>query len=407
MPSQDDLVPSLRFALKHIYDPVTLRQSPLIPLLGLSAAKEPVSQLRQTLVRAIRSLQPEAGVPADTQLWRVYEILLYRYVQRLSQLEVADQLGVSVRHLGRLEGQALQVLADSLQQHLRSPAGGGAEVPGRNESTTLWNELAWLAEADAGEEVHLEPILSRVLELVEPMAEQHGVTVDHSMPSGLLPLAVHPVALRQILLSLLGAAIRQAPGQRVRVDARPLEWQVAVCVRAPRVDGARSTEGDEAVAASLEMASRLAATCGGGIMSRVEGRTLMVTATLPASEQTPVLVIDDSTSTLRLLQRYASNTRYRIMPATTLAEGLALAQEASPRVIVLDVMMPEIDGWEVLGRLRQHPLTSHIPVVVCTILVEEDLAFSLGASSFVRKPVSREAFLEALDRVYLAEPASR
>lgn len=404
MPPQDDLVPSLRFALKHLYDPVALRQSPLIPLLGLSAATEPVPQLRQTLVRAIRSLQPEAGVPADTQIWRVYEILLYRYIQRLSQLEVADQLGVSVRHLGRLEGQALQVLAEGLQQQVRSLTGDGAEAAGPGEPATLGNELAWLA--DAGEAVHLEPILSCVLELVAPMAGQHGVTLDLSVPSDVLPLAVHPVALRQILLSLLGAAIRQAPGQRVHVGARALEWQVAVCVRAPRADGARSAESDEAIAASLEMASRLAAACGGGVTTHAQGDTSVVTAILPASEQTPVLVIDDNASTLRLLQRYASNTRYRIMPATTLDEGLALAREAAPRVIVLDVMMPEIDGWEVLGRLRQHPLTGHIPVVVCTILVEEDLALSLGASGFVRKPVSREAFLEALDRVYLAERAS-
>jgi CheY-like chemotaxis protein len=407
MPSPDDLVPSLRFALKHLYDPVALRQSPLIPRLGLSASAEPVSQLRQTLVRAIRALQPEAGVPADTQIWRVYEILLYRYVQRSSQLEVADQLGVSVRHLGRLEGQALQVLAEGIQQHVRSPADDGAETPGPDEPTAFGDELAWLAEADAGEAVHLEPILSCVLELVEPMAGQHGVTVDPSIPSDLLPLAVHPVALRQILLSLLGAAIRQAPGQCVHVDARALEWQVAVCVRAPRADDAKSAESDEAIAASLEMASRLADTCGGGVTVHVQGDALAVTATLPASEQTPVLVIDDNANTLRLLQRYASNTRYRIMPATTLAEGLILTRETTPRAIVLDVMMPEIDGWEVLGRLRQHPLTSHIPVVVCTILVEEDLALSLGAAGFLRKPVSREAFLEALDRAYLAERASR
>lgn len=74
-----------------------------------------------------------------------------------------------------------------------------------------------------------------------------------------------------------------------------------------------------------------------------------------------------------------------------------MAQESPPRIIVLDVMMPEIDGWEVLGRLRQHPLTSHIPIIICTILAEEELALSLGASGFLRKPVSREAFLGALD----------
>jgi CheY-like chemotaxis protein len=61
--------------------------------------------------------------------------------------------------------------------------------------------------------------------------------------------------------------------------------------------------------------------------------------------------------------------------------------------------MPQTDGWRVLSQLRQHPLTSHIPVIVCTILVQEALALSLGACAFLRKPVTRQAFLAALDRL--------
>ena len=69
--------------------------------------------------------------------------------------------------------------------------------------------------------------------------------------------------------------------------------------------------------------------------------------------------------------------------------------------------MPQVDGWEVLGRLRQHPLNSHIPTIVCTILAQEELALSLGASAFVRKPVTRQAFLAALDRqIALMQPES-
>ena len=60
--------------------------------------------------------------------------------------------------------------------------------------------------------------------------------------------------------------------------------------------------------------------------------------------------------------------------------------------------MPHVDGWEILGRLKQHPATKDIPIVVCTILAQQELALSLGASGFLRKPVSRQAFLSALDR---------
>ncbi len=412
--SANDRLPSLlRSALKHLYDPTILADSPLVPLLALAGSLDPASDLRQTLTRAIRALQPEADVPADAQVWRLYEILLYRYVERSSQLEVADQLGVSIRHLGRLESQAIQVLADRLRQQMGESAleeaapsvgdtarGGAQEALASGQTSPISDELPWLAEAGPRTTADLGPVLSSVMELVQPMARQHGVTLDLSLCPDLTPLAVHPVALRQILLSLLGAAIRQMPGgkadlQRALVTVRVLQWDVEVQVQAPRKGPAVQSDGG--IADSLEMARRLADACGGSMAVRADAGGFVATVTLPAIEQTPVLVIDDNANTLRLLQRYASNTRYRVIPAASLQEGMAMAQESPPRIIVLDVMMPEIDGWEVLGRLRQHPLTSHIPIIICTILAEEELALSLGASGFLRKPVSREAFLGALD----------
>jgi CheY-like chemotaxis protein len=65
---------------------------------------------------------------------------------------------------------------------------------------------------------------------------------------------------------------------------------------------------------------------------------------------------------------------------------------------VLDVMLPGIDGWELLGRLREHPQTKDVPVVVCTILSQQQLALTLGATDFLRKPITRDAFLATLDR---------
>ena len=61
-------------------------------------------------------------------------------------------------------------------------------------------------------------------------------------------------------------------------------------------------------------------------------------------------------------------------------------------------MLPEIDGWELLGRLREHPRTGKTPIIVCSILPQEDLALALGAATLIRKPVSQSAFLLALDQ---------
>jgi len=115
-------------------------------------------------------------------------------------------------------------------------------------------------------------------------------------------------------------------------------------------------------------------------------------------EQLPVLAIDDNADTIQLMQRYTTGTRYRLLGTHGLEQALDLAEQFSPQIVVLDVMMPQLDGWEVLGRLRQHPLTSRTPIIVCTILPQEELALSLGASGFVRKPITRQSFLAALDR---------
>ncbi len=412
MAPTDQLVSELRSALRHLYDSAELRKSPLTHSLGLAAAADPVSELRHTLTTAIRALQPAADVPADTQAWRAYEVLLYRYVQRCAQLEVADQLGISVRHLRREERRALEVLAGELASRFNAVAArdGGSAGQRDGSPSTVDSELAWLDVSAHDEAVDLGQALQATLALVRPLADQHHVSLPAPVHVEPISLAVHPVALRQILLSLLGATVRLAPGQQVSLSVSALNDMVQVRVRAPMLPPAagRPKDGAGGVAGSLDMARRLAETCGGGLTVRSDARLFSADVVLPALEQLPVLLIDDNAYTLQLLQRYASATRYRLFAARTLEDALSLAGESAPQIIVLDVMMPDMDGWEVLGHLRQHPLTSHARTIVCTILAEEELAMSLGADGFLRKPVSREAFLSALDRqAYAAEPKAR
>jgi CheY-like chemotaxis protein len=140
---------------------------------------------------------------------------------------------------------------------------------------------------------------------------------------------------------------------------------------------------------------------GGSLDARLEARAeIPFTANiiLPTTEQIPLLVIDDNADTLRLLERYLSGSRYRFTGTVDPQEALTLAEQLAPEIIVLDVMLPGIDGWELLGRLREHPKTAGAAIIVCTILPQEQLALALGAAEFVRKPVSRRAFLAALDQ---------
>jgi CheY-like chemotaxis protein len=354
--------------------------------------------LRHALIQAIASLKPDDDTPLQSPAWRVYEILYYRYVQQCSQLEVADQLGISLRHLKREQHKAVELLA----QHLTAHYGFHIAPFATAEAEPLplsHNEGAPLpaAEAVLGKAVDLAALLAGVVALLRSVAERYGVEIGTAEIRPLPAPAIDAVVLRQILLSLLCVAIRHARDQQLVIGTQVSDSALEVSVRAVSLQPASGlTPEDEA---NLDMARCLADRAGATLTlpsTAVEDAVILL---LPAVQQVPVLVVDDQMDALQLFQRYVTGTRYTITGVQDAERALAVAAEISPRIIVLDVMLPETDGWEVLGRLKQHPQTCDIPVVACTILAQEELAFSLGVSAFLRKPISRGDFLATLDRL--------
>jgi CheY-like chemotaxis protein len=112
-----------------------------------------------------------------------------------------------------------------------------------------------------------------------------------------------------------------------------------------------------------------------------------------------VLVIDDNEGLIALVERYLSTQICRVIKAGNGPDGLQLAQDFTPDAIILDIMLPKIDGWEVLQRLRADARTMNIPVIVCSVMNEPELAESLGASLLLPKPVSRDTLIGALHKV--------
>ena len=82
-------------------------------------------------------------------------------------------------------------------------------------------------------------------------------------------------------------------------------------------------------------------------------------------------------------------------------EEIDRIEELQPDAIVLDVMLPDIDGWQVLTHLYDRPATRSIPVIVCSVVREEALALALGATSFLSKPIRPHEFVAALDQALL------
>jgi CheY-like chemotaxis protein len=397
--TRGQLLKYLREALNHLRDPNYLRQSPLVMLFGVADEPDTPAALRRILIEAVKSLKPEADEPAQSPAWRLYESLFYRYVQYFSQLEVADQLGISTRQLRREQGAALEELACRLSNRLDLEARLAGEM-GEAETSpaedSFHDDLTWLKDAPLAVPTDLEQELPAVLNLARPLAAQHKVRLEIEKGDVLPCLAVPSLAFRQALLCLLSVAISRAATGVVHIVIRLQGWEAEIEVRCAEIVSA-SQEVLEDNASSLNLARRLADLFGGKLIIAGDVKAFSAMLTLPVQGQVLVLAIDDNPDALHLLQRYTAGTRYRLVGTQSPEQALSLAEELTPHIIVLDVMMPEIDGWEMLGRLRQHPLTSHIPIVVCTILTQEELALSLGASAFVRKPITRQAFLAALD----------
>jgi CheY-like chemotaxis protein len=408
------LVQVLRKTLNHLYDPTVLRESVLVELLGADQVRNPTAELRRILIDAIQSLKPEQGVPPDSNAWRVYRILTYRYVEQFTQRDVAADFALSIRQLRRQETGALKVLADVLwtQYDLEERAERlfAAGIEGDRDAMTpnagaadRERELERLKSSVPREPTSLPQMTDSVLDTLSPLIQASGVRIISHIPDDLPMLTVQLITMRQALLEILAGAVRYVPGGEVTVSAQAGDRQVRARVRAVPAsgDGAsaddRASEGAEVELAELAMVRKLVEISGGSLeVSTAE--FLAIQLVLPAEEQVTVLAVDDNRDTLRLWQKYLSGTPYRLVSTTEPREAIALAEQWSPQVIVLDVMLPEVDGWELLSSLREHPRTCDIPAIVCTILAEKELALLLGAADFVRKPVSQQDLLAALER---------
>ncbi len=114
------------------------------------------------------------------------------------------------------------------------------------------------------------------------------------------------------------------------------------------------------------------------------------------SAASTILVIDDDPAQQDLMQRFLSREGYRVMAALGGREGVTLAKQHTPEIILLDIRMPQMDGWEVLSLLKSDPELEKIPVVIVTIEDDQALGSALGAVDYLLKPVDYDRLLTLL-----------
>jgi signal transduction histidine kinase/CheY-like chemotaxis protein len=313
----------------------------------------------------------------------------------------------------------------------------------------LITDLLDLSKLEAGkmdllvETFDLGELLDEVARGCSELATTRGNRLKLECASEVRQLIGDASKLKQVLTNLVGNAAKFTQDGVIEVCAHGAEDRVAIAVsdtgcgiEEQRVStlfenfedfkGATSSKYG-GTGLGLPLSRKLCCLMGGDIaVESTVGRGSRFTVTLPreiaagsvpyhpfastgftpadAPQGTQILVIDDDPMVLDLVQRILSKEGYSPVVAVSAFEGIELARDLRPNAIILDVWMPELDGWQVLGVLKKNPQLARCPVIMLTVDDDVERGRALGAADHLMKPVEREALLRALERVGL--PAS-
>lgn len=400
--TRTQFVDDLKGALVHLYDAEYLRQTHLLSVFHLENRFDASTVFRSILIESIEMLKPNPALKNQERAWRTYDSLYYPYVQRLSQKAAADQLGMSARHLRREQRAALEVLADNLCQEYdlyTMFCDDDESEAAEDVSYDPLKEFEWLAKTPIENSLEVYSHFPNILEMVRSLADTYQVEVKGDWQPDLPKLMVHQVAFDQIMLSLLSIAIITSPGGQVHLQAEMQDDEFLIKIEAKRTVNYAPTIKDKDIENKYEIAKRITNLSKGTIRFAEKPDHFFAMLSLPYVNQFSILAIDDNPDVLLILQRYTQDSRYQVITTTNPAQVFVLAKQYHPKAIILDVMIPDIDGWKTLGRLSENPATQDIPVIICTVLPQEELAHSLGAMAFLKKPFNRYDLRSLLDQL--------
>ena len=312
----------------------------------------------------------------------------------------------------------------------------------------LINDVLDLSKVESGkmeafaEEFEVEPMLSEVATTAKNLLSKKNNVLALEIADGLGVANTDLVKLRQILLNLLGNAAKFTEAGTVTLSAHrtadPAGDRLTFTVRDTGIGMTqeqldrlfqRFTQADVSTTRrfggtglGLSLTKAFSELLGGGVsVESVEGKGSQFTLSLPVKLEQPVdaevpalapvaapsqnliLIIDDDVDQRVLMTRFLQREGFDVQAAADGRTGLALARQLNPRAVLLDVLMPGIDGWSVLTQLKGDPELADIPVVMVTSVDQRTLAASLGAADYILKPVRWDRFRLVMDRFRTAQ----
>jgi len=318
---------------------------------------------------------------------------------------------------------------------------------------SLINDILDLSKIEAGRmeviegEFSVNTMVETILDSLAPIAREKGIGLETD-PTPNLPWMVSDESrVFQILQNIIANAVKFTEIGQVRVKTY-MENQDIVCIRVQdtgigistrdldgifeefrQADGA-STRKFEGSGLGLSIAYKSATLLGGDIhVDSIpdQGTTFCIYLPLryqgpapvpgsptvpPASPLEPVyneaatiLAVDDDPKILSLISGALTKGGYNCITAGSGREALDLAKTHKPAAITLDILMPDMDGWEVLSELKKDLATKEIPVIIVSVSHDRATGFALGAVGYVTKPIGKETLLTQIKQLFTTLPS--
>jgi GAF domain-containing protein/CheY-like chemotaxis protein len=304
----------------------------------------------------------------------------------------------------------------------------------------LINNILDLSKIEAGkmelnfEEVQLEPIIKGVMSTAVALVKDRPITLHQDIPENLPAVWADPTRIRQIILNLVSNACKFTDEGRVKISAFADQERVTISVsdtgigipeenltsifeEFTQVDSS-TTRKVGGTGLGLPISHHFVEMHQGKIWVESKlgyGSTFKFFIPIrPVEEQGPklpisltaearkegngklIVAIDDDPGVITLYERFLEQQDYRVVGINHSNDVLPQIRELAPAAILLDVLMPEKDGWGVLRTLKDDPATKNIPVIVCSIVSDKNRGFSLGAADYLVKPIVEDELVKAL-----------
>jgi CheY-like chemotaxis protein len=381
-------------AYRSLYDFIALRQHPLNDYLlqgQIIDPKERGWKIHNLLLKFIDELNPKGSSPLSKE-WRRHRLLVLRYIETMPPDQIATQLAISRRQFYREHHLAIAALVMLIQAQSTVPE----SIPPPEATNALHQELTRMEQhessADFTETIH------GILSVLDKILTASDIDVQVTIPPNIPLLSIGQNILRQVLMGIMGMFVGHYTKGRLSVDVVAHAQIVTIHLQ---TDPSANIPEAILMQNNLQAISEMIHFAKGELQllrhngAGVDGLSL----TLPITESYTVLVADDNEDTLALYQRFLSHKQYHVVVTSDATATLSLALKNKPDFIILDLMMPDRDGWDLLQALSNQPETQAIPVIICSVLKQQQLANSLGAAAFLEKPFTEQSLLATLAQV--------